>query len=198
MVFFVVEVNWGSQVGGRRNDEGIYLRCTTNCGSTVRNGYDVREGSCCQIHFEWIAGGISLSGGQLGGIGANNLIRGFDSTVDKRGKTGDAGGRFEGGLFDLDTMAANLTRGGKPVLPGRKVAQRTCHNCEQLGYLARDCPNQQCICCGTAGHGEGNCNVKKFQVRNGGSLRKQYDASTSLGIVNEYDGHPAYSIIFSG
>ena len=108
------------------------------------------------------------------------------------------GADSKGGLFDLDMVAANLTRGGKPVLPGRKVAQRTCHNCGQLGHLARDCPDQQCICCGMAGHREGNCDVKKFQVRNGGSSRKQYDASASLGIINEYDRHPAYSTIFSG
>ena len=105
---------------------------------------------------------------------------------------------LKGGLFDLDMVAVNLTRGGKPVLPGKKVVQCTCHNCRQLEHLTRDCPDQQCTCCGMAGHGEGNCDVKEFQVRNGGLSRKQYDPSASLGIVNEYDGHPAYSTIFSG
>jgi len=104
----------------------------------------------------------------------------------------------KGGLFDPEMVAANLARGGKPVFPGRKVAQRTCHNCGQLGHLARDCPDQQCTCCGMAGHGEGKCEVKKFQARNGGSSRKQYDASALLGIADEYDGRPAYSTIFGG
>ena len=105
---------------------------------------------------------------------------------------------LNGGLFDLDTMAANLAKGGKPVLPGRKVAQYTCHNCEQPGHLTRDFPDQQCTCCGIVGHEEGNCDFKKFQTRNGGLSHKQYDTSASFGIVNEYNKHPTYSTIFSG
>src|SRR5579859_5150154 len=81
-VSFVVEVNWGSQVGGRSDDEGIHSRCTTNCGPIVRNGHEIGKGSHCRVHPQWIARRISLSGSQLGGAGANNLVRGFDGTVD--------------------------------------------------------------------------------------------------------------------
>jgi gag-polypeptide of LTR copia-type/Zinc knuckle len=105
------------------------------------------------------------------------------------------------GLLDSeDTVQANLATKGP--FPGRKADRRVCFECEQPGHMARDCTEQVCGWCGVKGHRDGNCEVKRFQTRNGVKSGKQYaGARAGLAYANSYSGddddlRPAYSAVF--
>jgi len=62
--------------------------------------------------------------------------------------------------------------------------------------MARDCPDPRCNWCGTAGHREMQCEVKKFQENNSGKAGKQCGGHAGLAHVDNYNGRPAHSMIF--
>ena len=72
-------------------------------------------------------------------------------------------------VVDPDTVEAHLASGQKRIFPVRGQ-DRICHECGQLGHIARDCPERlkdvMCRCCGQMGHMERTCAVKKFQAKN--------------------------------
>ena len=73
---------------------------------------------------------------------------------------------------------------------------RVCHNCQESGHFARECPERlksiRCNWCGKMGHKEAKCSVKEFQGKNNGSSKQQCAAYQALGVFDDDFCVPAH------